>query len=91
MIKMKYTNPEEARLMILYEQKESEKRGYSLGNDGYTEWVKKFATIFRNWVNTIPENCINCGLNCQRDTTECVDPFNSHRIQYLHKNTIQLY
>lgn len=87
MIDMKYTNPEETRLMILYKNQESERCGYSLGNDAYLEWVDKFANAFRNWADTIPENCVNCGMSCQKDTTKCINPFNTHRIHYLHKDS----
>lgn len=92
MINLKYICPEEVRLMDLYEHGESERCRHSLGNESHMEWIKKYAAIFRDWSKTIPEACVNCGLNCQKDTTECIDPFNPHRIHYLKKDsTTQLY
>ena len=87
MICLKYTSLEEIRLMTLYEHEESEKRGHALGNEGYLEWIKKFADIFRDWSNELSENCVDCGLNCQRDSTQCIDPYNSHRVHYLPKDS----
>ena len=82
MIKMKYVNPEEARLMTLYEYRESKKRGHSIGCRGYIEWVDKFGIAFRDWASTIPEK-----LNCERKGNECTNPFNPLRLHYLGKDT----
>lgn len=87
MIKMKYVNPEEARLMTLYEYCESKKRGHSIGYHGYIEWVDKFGTAFRDWASTIPEKCIECGLGCGKNGNECINPFNPIRLHRLGKDT----
>jgi len=92
MINLKYVCPEEIRLMVLYEHNESERQGHSLGDDSHIEWIDKYAAIFRDWSNDLPDYCVNCGRGCQKDTTECVDPFNPHRVHLLKKDsTTQLY
>ena len=83
MIKTKYTNREEIRQMDIFKWIESEKCGYDLGDQAYITWIEKYASSFRKFANTLPELCVECGLRCNKDSSECIKPFNEHRIKFL--------
>lgn len=83
MVNIKYVNKEEVEQMDKHKWVESEKHGHDIGPDAYLNWIELYAKPFREWSNTIPENCISCGLKDCSNTpgNECTHPFNEHRIR----------
>ena len=83
MINIKYSNVEELRQMHIHKWLVSEKCGHDVGEAAFFDWIQRYASLFRNWTNTLPENCINCGLQCEKESNECVNPFNNKRLERL--------
>lgn len=83
MIDIKYTCAEEIRQMNIFKWIESEKCGSDIGEQACFEWVQKYAKTFREFTKTLPEQCINCGLNCPKNSNECVNPFNENRVKFF--------
>jgi|GEM_PF-3040994 len=84
MIDIKYSNPEELRQMNIHKWLVSEKCGRDVGEEAFFDWIQRYARLFRSWANTLPENCINCGLQCNKDgNNKCINPFNPKRLEHL--------
>jgi len=87
MIQGKYFIEEEIHQMRTHKWLMSQSAGHDVGESAFFDWVFTYEGSFREWANSLPENCINCGLDCQKDSTECIKPFVEHRIKYLEKHT----
>lgn len=84
MIHVERVNKEEIRQMNIHRWIESEKAGKNLGEDAYIDWIKRYAASFREWVTSLPEDCVGCG-NCGKELTggDCHQPFNENRIKFI--------
>lgn len=80
---LRYTNAEEIRQMNIHRWIESEKSQRDLGYGAVLDWIQKYAAQFRDWAETLPEYCVGCGKNCNRDGTDCIQPFDEGRIKYI--------
>jgi NAD-dependent dihydropyrimidine dehydrogenase PreA subunit len=86
MIRIDLVNYEEFHQMDVHKWLVSEKAGHDVGQEAYFDWIKKYAALFRQWVNSLPSNCIGCGA-CNQKADECPHPFKEERIQYLSKES----
>lgn len=83
MVKLKYRNLEEIHQMLCHKWYESEKCGHDVGEGAFLDWTEKYARDFAKWADTIPEECVNCGLHKDNSHFECIQPFDKHRIQFI--------
>lgn len=79
---VKHVNQEQARQIEKYKWLVSEKAGRDLAEEAVIEWIVKYASSFRVWAESIPFECIKCGL-CQGcgQEGECPQPFNEERLR----------
>lgn len=79
-IRATYILQEQMREMEIYRWIRSEESGYDLGETAYYGWVEKYASEFRKWSDSIPAECIDCGVCVTGETgIECLNPFNVQR------------
>lgn len=79
-----YILQEQIREMEAYKWIRSQEAGYDLGETALYAWVEKYAVSFRNWAESIPSECIRCGLCMGGETgMECPNPFNVRRKERL--------
>lgn len=83
MIRQIFVLNEQVRQIQIHKWIESEKNQRDMSEEAVRGWVEKYASGFRKWSNSIPELCLNCGCNCQKDSSECIQPFNDLRLQKL--------
>lgn len=66
---------------------ESEKAGRDLKNEAIEDWINKFGSKFRKWIETIPSECMDCGLCSDgKKRKYCRNPFNPERIDRINKH-----
>ena len=84
MHRIRQINEEQKRQIALHRWIESEKAGRDLKEEAEIDWVDRFASSFRNWVETVPSECLKCGL-CENGTNckFCRNPFNPNRIKRI--------
>ena len=87
MIDAQLVHMEEIRQMQIHRWIESEKAQTDLGEAPYFDWVKKYAKIYRDWVMTVPDHCINCGL-C-KGSNKCHQPLHEKRIKFIYSRPDQ--
>lgn len=81
---VKQVNLEQKRQIEKYKWIESEKAGRDLADDAVLDWIHKYAISFREWAETIPYECRNCGLCSECDKSEeCNQPFNEERLRRI--------
>jgi len=62
----------------------SQEAGYDLGETAFYGWVEKYAVSFRKWAESVPSDCIGCGVCGTGETgMECQKPFNVQRKERL--------
>ena len=83
MIKQIFILNEQIKQIQIHKWIESEKNHRDMAEDAVNDWVIKYAKGFRSWSNTLSDLCINCPQKCQKDSSECLNPFNELRIQKL--------
>jgi hypothetical protein len=85
-MKLKYINEEQKHQIEIHKWISSEKEGHDVGEPGCIDWVKKYASVFRVWAESIPVDCVGCGLSgCggpDKDC-ECPHPFCTARLTML--------
>lgn len=80
---------EQKRQIEIYKWIESEKAGRDLKDEAIEDWINRFASKFRKWIETIPSECINCGLCSDgKKRKYCKNPFNPERIEKINKNKL---
>lgn len=79
---VKQVNREQARQIEIHKWIASERAGKDLSDTAILEWGKKYASSFREWAESIPYECIRCGL-CPDCTNkeECCKPFDEERLK----------
>lgn len=66
---------------------ESEKAGRDLKDEAIEDWINRFASKFRKWIETIPSECLNCGLCSDgKNRKYCKNPFNPERISRINRH-----
>lgn len=88
MIRIEYLNTEEIRQMLRHKWIESEKQNHNIGEVAFLDWIEKYADSFSTWAKTIPEKCINCRLHPINHFSECVQPFDEHRLSYIYDHNL---
>jgi hypothetical protein len=79
---IKQVNREQTRQMEKFKWLESERAGHDLSDTAILEWVSKYAVSFREWAETVPYECLKCGLcSCCEGREECCQPFNEERLK----------
>jgi len=86
MVRLKYKLQEEVLQMEKHRWISSEKSNRDLGQEAYTDWIRKYSVQFANWADKIPAECIHCGA-CACDTTECHTPFKEERVNFFLERT----
>jgi hypothetical protein len=81
---VKQVNNEQKRQIEIYKWLESERAGRDVSEKATLEWIHKYAGTFRAWAETIPYECIKCGLcsNCA-NREECCQPFDKERLERI--------
>ncbi len=84
---VRHVNLEQARQIEKHKWLVSERAGKDMSESAVLEWVEKYAQAFRAWAETIPYECLKCGLcpECP-DRKECCQPFNEERLKRLKKD-----
>lgn len=79
---VKQVNREQKRQIEIYKWLESERAGRDLADKAVMEWIRKYAISFRRWAETIPYECVRCGLcpDCE-SREECCRPFDEERLR----------
>lgn len=64
----------------------SKRKGHDLGQTGCLKWIEDHAKEFRDIVDSVPLECINCGYCDQPcDGKTCPTPLNKKRIRLLRR------
>jgi len=75
---------EQLRHMECYKWIRSEESGYDIGETALLDWVDRYAASFRDWVDSMPSDCVGCGACVTGETgMECPNPFNQRRKKLL--------
>lgn len=81
---VKQANKEQRRQIEIHNWIESERAGRDVSESSSIDWANKYASSFRDWAETIPYNCINCGLCPDSEyRKECCRPFDEERLRRL--------
>jgi hypothetical protein len=81
---VKQVNLEQARQINIYKWIESERAGKDVSDTATVEWIKKYAVSFRKWAESIPYECLKCGLCKSCDgREECCRPFDEERLKRI--------
>jgi ferredoxin len=79
-----YILTEQIREMEAYNWIRSQEAGADLGETALYGWVEKYAAPFREWAQSVPSDCIGCGICVTGETgIECPNPFNVQRKDLL--------
>lgn len=83
---VKQVNCEQKRQIEIHKWIISERCGRDMSDTAIIEWVKNYAVSFREWAETIPYECIKCGLcpDCE-NREECCQPFSEDRLKKIKK------
>ena len=84
MHRIRQINEEQKRQIARHKWIESEKAGRDLSDEAELDWVNRFASSFRRWVNTVPSECLKCGVcrDC-KGRKFCRNPFNPNRVKRI--------
>ena len=87
---VKLLNAEQRRRIEEHKWIESEKMGYDIGETAIIGWVEEYAHSFRDWAESLPYRCVNCGCCIyDPDREECVIPFDTKRLKFISDNGLQ--
>ena len=79
---LRYVNGEQRKRMLDHKYIESQKSGYDLGETAIFGWVDKYAASFRDWAESIPYKCFECGrCGVGMDGKECPYPYDPERLR----------
>lgn len=79
-------NQEQCRRMKKHRRACSERMGQDVGETGFFDWVDKHASEFRQMVETLPFQCVQCGA-CDHPIHDglCTHPFGEERLRRIYK------
>lgn len=76
---------EQRRLIEIHKWIESEKAGRDVSDIATLQWIQQFGMPFRNYAESLPYGCLNCGLCPYCETREeCCQPFDKERLRRIH-------
>ena len=73
MDRFRYINEEQRRRMMEYQRRLSDSAGYDVGEEGYLEWVERYAADYREWANDICESDFSDDLYIGEEFTGDLD------------------
>jgi|WetSurMetagenome_2_1015567.scaffolds.fasta_scaffold593962_1 hypothetical protein len=79
---------EQIRLIEIHKWIESEKAGRDVSDTATLQWIDEFGYPFRIWAESLPYECLHCGLCPDHETREeCCQPFNQERLSRIQSKT----
>lgn len=79
-----YIYKEQIKRIEKYVEKKFHRSGYESGETGGLEWIENYAKDFREVIENISEDCINCGFCGNPDSNKkCPVPLNEKRLKKL--------
>jgi hypothetical protein len=81
---VKQVNREQAHQIEKHKWLVSEQCKKDMSDTAILEWVGKYAASFREWAESIPYECIRCGLCPEfENREECCKPFDEERLKRI--------